>query len=128
MNDFRPGFRMSWFDAAVLLVGAILAWLVGDRMAIGGLLVGFVVGHFFLFCNVFRIARNSELLWAGVFLSLAVSTVLCQAQGWWVTIPVSLVLSTFLIWLEMRKPSYHGIGWQRINPNLETWWKDHRRV
>ena len=21
-----------------------------------------------------------------------------------------------------RKPSYHGIGWQRINPRLRAWW------
>jgi hypothetical protein len=24
--------------------------------------------------------------------------------------------------VEMRKPSYHGVGWQRINPGLPAWW------
>jgi hypothetical protein len=22
----------------------------------------------------------------------------------------------------MKKPSYHGIGWRKINPQLHTWW------
>jgi hypothetical protein len=24
--------------------------------------------------------------------------------------------------LQMRKSSYHGIAWQRINPGLRAWW------
>jgi hypothetical protein len=29
--------------------------------------VAFVMGHFFLFCNVFRIRRKYELIWAVLF-------------------------------------------------------------
>jgi len=25
--------------------------------------------------------------------------------------------------VEMRKPSYHGVGWKWINPKLPEWWK-----
>jgi len=25
--------------------------------------------------------------------------------------------------VQMRKPSYHGLGWQWINPELPNWWK-----
>jgi hypothetical protein len=25
---------------------------------------------------------------------------------------------------EMLKPSYHGVGWQRINPRLPEWWAE----
>jgi hypothetical protein len=28
------------------------------------------------------------------------------------------------IGLEMRKPSYHGVMWKMINPNLETWFRE----
>jgi len=26
--------------------------------------------------------------------------------------------------VEMCKPSYHGVGWQRINPRLREWWAE----
>jgi hypothetical protein len=25
--------------------------------------------------------------------------------------------------VEMRKPSYHGVGWKWINPGLPAWWE-----
>lgn len=39
-----------------------------DRLAFPGWwLPAMVVGHFFLFCNVFKVPRRLELAWAGVF-------------------------------------------------------------
>jgi hypothetical protein len=76
------------------------------------------VGHFFLFCNVFRVSRAPELVWAGVFLALAGSTIALGVPGWPATVAASLATTVVVVTLEMRKPSYHGIGWRRINPTL----------
>lgn len=83
----------------------------------------FVLTHFFLFCNVVRMARLLELAWAGVFVVLAGATVAVETPGWLVTALVSLLVTLIVVVVEMRKPSYHGVGWQRINPNLPAWWE-----
>lgn len=120
--EFAPGFRLSIVDAAILAAGAGFSIVLGGQVRWAGLVVGFVVGHFFLFCNVFRISRRPEMIWAAVFTTLAGSTVFSGAPGWVMTIVVSLLLSASLIALEMRKPSYHGVFWKRINPGLKEWW------
>ncbi len=88
-----------------------------------GLVIGFAVGHFFLFCNVFRVARPLELSWAVLFVALAGSTISLEKPGWQVTIATSLVATLLVIVVQMRMPSYHGVAWQRINPELPQWWQ-----
>ncbi|WP_156346572.1 hypothetical protein [Verrucomicrobium spinosum] len=62
---FAPGFRFSWTDALVLILGAgLTGWLASFAGELA-LLAAWVIGHFFLFCNVFRIGRKPELVWAG---------------------------------------------------------------
>lgn len=121
MNEpvFDPGFRLSLFDVVVLVFGALAAFATGWI----GLVIIFVVLHMFLFCNVCRIARSRELLWAAVFVLLAGYTILHNTPGWAATFVISTVMSGVLVFIEMRKPSYHGIGWRWINPRLPTWWK-----
>lgn len=93
-----------------------------------GFIVAFVVSQFFLFCNVFRIARELEFLWACVFFVATLLTLKSQHPSWVaIAVPSSLV-TAIVIGLELRKPSYHGIGWSRINPGLLEWWEaNHRR-
>ena len=88
-----------------------------------GLIIGFVVGHFFLFCNVFRVARPLEFAWASLFTALAGSTIVVEQPGWPVTLAISLAATLVVIVVQMHKPSYHGIAWQRINPELRAWWE-----
>lgn len=124
---FNPGFRLSLFDVLVLIAGMIGAFVVGSQVWWAGLVIAFVVGHFFLFCNVFRIARKPELIWASVFILLTSSTALTQKPAWTVTFTLSFLVAVVLIYLETKKPHYHGIGWQRINPGLREWWeKNHQ--
>lgn len=87
--------------------------------------LAFVVLHFFLFCNVFRLARPLELLWAAVFVMLAGATIVFDQPGWLVTTALSLIVTFIVVAVEMRKPSYHGIAWRQINPNLLQWWEAH---
>ena len=88
----------------VALPGAIA---LGSRIWLG-YLVAFVFLQFFLFCNVFRISRTSELIWAVAFLALAGATYYTDYPGWWNTCIATAILSTLLIWRETKRPDYHG--------------------
>lgn len=121
--SFAPGFRLSVSDIVVLIVGASGALALGVMVWWWGFVIGFAVGHFFLFCNIVRMARPLELLWAGVFVALAVATITWGVPGWPLTAVLSLVVTAVVVWLQMRSPSYHGLGWQRINPGLPAWWE-----
>jgi len=124
---FAPGFRISVFDAAILFCGVTGTAAAGARVWVGGLIVGFAVGHFFLFCNVFRIRRRPELIWAGTFIGLTAVTLFTGFPGWMGTIAGSLALTVFLVMREMKQPYYHGVGWSRINPGLRNWWEANAR-
>ena len=122
MREFAPGFRLSVRDVVVIVIGAVAAVWLASMEPWWGFIVAFVVAHFFLFCNVVRMARSLELAWAATFLALASSTLLTQSPAWPVTAAVSLAVTVVVVVLQMRKPSYHGLGWQRINPGLREWW------
>ena len=121
--EFKPGVRLSALDVCVLIcgtVGSVVAW---QWVWWVGFVIAFVVAHFFLFCNVFRMSRPLELVWAAAFVALAGSTVVSEAPGWIVTVVGSLVVTVAVIAIEMRRPSYHGIAWERLNPRLPQWWE-----
>ncbi len=115
-------------DIAVLGVGAIGSLFAWREAWWAGFAVAFVVLHFFLFCNVFRIARVPELVWATTFVLLVSLRIFLEKPGTGVVIGLTLLLTTFLIWRETRKPSYHGIFWKRWNPELRTWWENNGRA
>ncbi|RLS58233.1 MAG: hypothetical protein DWH95_07355 [Planctomycetota bacterium] len=120
---FAPGFRLSKVDVFVLVGGTMGAIVLSMYGWWWGFILAFVLAHFFLFCNIARISRPFELIWAGVFISLAGTTIAFEMPGWLVTVPVSLFVTVVVVVVEMRKPSYHGVGWQWINPGLPEWWK-----
>jgi len=120
--EFKPGFRFSRFDALVLASGIIGFLFVWSQARWISFVIGFAVFHFFLFCNVFRIARNLELIWASIFVALTACTVIARFPGWLVTILASLAATIAVVAIELTKPSYHGVAWRRINPNLREWW------
>ncbi len=122
-STFNPGFRLSGFDCVILGIGLSGSVVIGLQIWWLGMTVAFVVLHFFLFCNVFRISRIPEAIWAAVFVALAGSTIAADVPGWLATALVSLALSTVLIWRETKRPAYHGLGWKRWNPGLPGWWK-----
>ena len=120
---FSPGFRFSAFDALVLAVGGCGSLLVWPRIWWLGFVTAFAVGHFFLFCNVFRISRRLELIWAATFITLSLLTVFSGHLTWTAASLLSLAATTFVVGVELRKPSYHGVGWNHFNPNLRLWWE-----
>jgi len=124
-RQFKPGFRFNLLDGIILLTGGLGAVYFGIHIWWAGALIALVVLHFFLFCNVFRISRPPELIWAGAFTVLCGSTILTGLPGWTVACLCSLGLATLLIFRETRRPDYHGVCWERWNPNLPEWWLEH---
>jgi len=122
-RPFNPGFRLDAIDTLVLVAGAAGAIFLTRVEWWMGLIVGFAVGHFFIFCNVFRVAKPLELAWSAIFVVLAGSTIATGQPGWPVTIATTLVATLAVIVMQVRKPSYHGIAWQRFNPRLPEWWE-----
>lgn len=122
---FAPGFRLSVLDVFVLVFGATAAIVLSTSVWWWGFVTAFVLAHFFLFCNVVRMARPLEFVWASIFVAQAGATVAIDAPGWLVTALVSLAVTVVVVMAEVRKPSYHGVGWQRINPGLPMWWEAH---
>jgi hypothetical protein len=121
---FRPGFRFSLLDAAVLILGGFLGMYVAAVMFWLGVAICFVVAHFFLFCNVLRMTRVSELAWAAIFTLSMAATILTGVPSWPITFGISLTVTLMLVVLEMRKASYHGVLWRMINPRLPQWWAE----
>jgi hypothetical protein len=122
-RTFSPGFRFSTSDAIALFVGLIVAGDTAAVMPWPGVVIGFVFLHFFLFCNVVRMDRFAELVWAAVFVLLAASTITMGLPLWPATLAISFATAVTLVVLELRKPSYHGIFWRQINPGLPQWWE-----
>ena len=60
----EPGMRFSFTDFVVLVVATLGAWQLFRFGHPLWWIVVAVVGHFFLFCNVFRVSRTLELWWA----------------------------------------------------------------
>lgn len=124
-SQHRPfGFRLSLADVLVLTVFAAAATWLWRLDSPAWWLAPMVVGHFFLFCNVIRLRRNLELLWAVVFLGNV---------GWWMAQgsldwPMPLVWQmpfTFaLILIEMKSSRYHGIAARKLNPQLDKYLAD----
>ena len=126
--QFKPGFRLSIFDILILTIGSLIALYFGWAHWVAGVIIAFVVIHFFFFCNVFRISRTPELIWAVFFTSLAVSSILQGTPSWLVTFSLSVIFSSFLIWRETRKKSYHGVLWRKLNPELPEWWEQRNQI
>lgn len=110
MESFSPGFRCSLGDLAFLGLAAVATWKSADFIGIWAAVIPFVVGHFFLFCNVFRVGTRRELAWTGIFI---VNAGLCLSRE--IPSPVWLCLaqapfSLAVLVLAVRDPGYHGLG------------------
>ena len=119
-KKLKPGFRISFTDVLIIISGCTGALLIYPSYWQMSLIILLPVFHFFLFCNIFRIARNLELIWAFTFIILAYLTSLEVITSWTVTSLLSLLIAGILIRIEIKKPTYHGILWRKINPNLQN--------
>jgi hypothetical protein len=113
------GFRLSVVDAIVLVAAIPATWLLWPKIGTLAGVIPLVVVHFFLFCNVFRIHRTKELVWAGICV-VNVFTWAAFTECWWPGIlAVQLPVTAAVIIKEIRGPWYHGVWARRLNPRLD---------
>ena len=106
----RRGFRLSGTDVVVIAVCGIATWRLLPEIGTYAWFFPITLGHFFLFCNVFRIRRKYELIWAVFFL--------CNVAVWpfavgdinpWGVLLCQTPITIGLIAMECFSPRYHGI-------------------
>jgi len=115
------GFRFSFVDAVALAsFGVTVAALhrFGSSMA---WVVAVVAAHFFLFCNIFRVVRRRELIWAGIFVLNVGFWLLLGRLDWFNVLACQLPVSAGVIAWEIRATRYHGVLADRLNPALEDY-------
>lgn len=105
-----PGFRFSLTDAVVLIACAIAAILLWKPLTYLSVLLLYVIGHFFLFCNVFRVRRNYEYLWGVIFVVNMAVWLLLKPEGFYWGLLAQLPVTVGVVIAEMRSGRYHGIG------------------
>ena len=121
MHTRTYGFRLSVSDVAFIIIGSGLTYYLWPRIGKQALIIPFVIAHFFLFCNIFRVRRKPELIWAGVFLVNAGSWHLSGDLNLYWVFGAQLLLTAIIILNEFRCPRYHGVFATKINPHLDQY-------
>ena len=113
------GFRLPGGDLVVLCIGALASFTIWDFIGELSVMILFTVGHFFLFCNVFRVRRKPELIWAVVFvLNMTLMNFTSETYGMLQACGVQFILTIAIIIESMRRPDYHGVLSRRINGKI----------
>ncbi len=115
------GFRFSLADAVAIAVFAGVAVVFRHWDNPLWWMLAIAAGHFFLFCNVFRIIRRRELIWAGLFILNIGLWMWFGAMTWPRVLACQLPLTAGLIFADLRAPGYHGIFANRLNPKLNDY-------
>jgi hypothetical protein len=103
------GFRFSIVDGlAISLCVASTAALLPE-IGRDSWLFAVVLGHFFLFCNVFRVRRNYELIWAGLFLANFCYWRFFSDFAWVWVLGIQTPITLTAIIAEIKSPVYRGI-------------------
>lgn len=124
---FKPGFRFSVFDAIILVIASCLALFLNSYNYLYSVLVVFIILHFFLFCNIVRMSRIPELIWASFFLCTFYLHLKLSVLSFNMALVSCILVTSILVFLESRKPSYHGIFWQKVNPKLPDWFAESQK-
>jgi hypothetical protein len=112
------GFRFSAVDAGAIAAFAIVAGGFYFLARPLWWLVAIAAGHFFLFCNVFRVVRRRELIWAALFVLNVGLWMLLKRLDWFTVLACQLPVSVGVITWEIKSPGYHGVFANRLNPRL----------
>jgi formate hydrogenlyase subunit 3/multisubunit Na+/H+ antiporter MnhD subunit len=124
MSERKAGFRLSIVDVLFIAAAAVAVVLLRERLGTWVWSIPVAVGHFFLFCNVFRVRRSYELIWVGIFFANAAAWVALDRFSWLNLLAVQTPFTLAAFVLEMRSRRYHGIFASRLNPHLEDWTRE----
>ncbi len=116
MSRSPPGFRFSKTDAVAIVVVAASTVALWPLILEYSLLPAIVLGHFFLFCNIFRVPRRYELWWSLFFVLNVAGWVLANRFSWLAILLTQLPITIGVIVMAMRLPNYHGVGYRWICP------------
>jgi hypothetical protein len=112
------GFRFSPTDAVVsVLFGAAVAVLHQFGSSLSWI-AAILAGHFFLFCNVFRVVRKREFIWAATFVANVGLWLSLGGLDWVNVLACQLPISAGVIAWELKAARYHGIFADRLNARL----------
>ena len=98
------GFRFSITDALAIFAfmsAAGVLWRLGNLL---WWMLVIAAGHFFLFCNVFRIVRRRELAWAGLFIVNVGVWAWLDLLTWPCVLLCQLPITVGLVVADMRSP------------------------
>jgi len=110
------GFRFSTTDAgALVLFGTTVTLLHPTSLS---WIVAIVAVHFFLFCNVFRVVRRRELIWAAAFVLNVGLWLALDRLDWRIVLLCQLPVSIGIIAWELKAARYHGVFADRLNDRL----------
>lgn len=115
------GFRFFATDAVVIGVLAAAAIVLHQIENPLSWILIVVAGHFFLFCNIVRIRRTFEVVWAGLFISNIAAWLWFAELSWIRVLCVQLPITACLIFAETRSARYHGVLAPRTNPRLNDY-------
>ena len=93
-----------------------MTWLLRGRLGDLAMLPAVVLVHFFLFCNVFRVRRSYELIWAASFIVNLLAWQALGQFGWRGVLLTQAPITLLAIAVEMKSNRYHGVGCRWINP------------
>jgi len=112
----RPwGFRFSAMDAFIFaggLLTTIAIWYFDEFFA---LVIPYLLGHFFLFCNTFRIGGERSLIWVGSF--LANVYIWLNTHNLVILLGIQALITFVLIVQCVLGKNYHGLACVQINPH-----------
>ena len=108
-------------DIGVLALAAVCTYFGWRQVGEFILPLPFVVLHFFLFCNVFRVRRKPELIWSAIFLLLWVGSMVLNHFNLYRICASQIIVTIAVIFSEVKNPDYHGIFASRLNSQLENY-------
>lgn len=116
------GFRFWPTDALFIVACALAGWLLRDFLGRMVWLIPMTAGHFFLFCNLFRVRRSYELAWTALFVANFTAWTFSGVFSWEGVLAMQAPITIAALLLEMRSPRYHGIFCRRINAgHIDAW-------
>ena len=115
------GFWLSLSDLLVLAGSFLATWFFWKATHGYSFFILFVVGHFFLFCNVFRLRRKPELIWTAGFVFNTFLFSFFDYNYLVALLAVQVTITVALIGLEMARPDYHGIFSKKINSSIKDY-------
>lgn len=102
-------------DGIILGCGILLTAFTFPLLGWFVLLVPYLLVHFFLFCNTFRLGGERSLIW--IALLFANIYIWAASLDFWIPFSLQLLVTLGLILHCVLGKHYHGLACAQINPN-----------